>query len=78
MEFDGQRYDIRAGVASIGGYSTHADQNGLVSFVTGMEEWPGEIRLVHGEEGAKNALQQVLLTQYAQKRLPLMIDAKRS
>ncbi|TBU81929.1 MBL fold hydrolase [Pseudomonas daroniae] len=78
VEFDGQRYDIRAGVASIGGYSAHADQAGLVSFVTEMEEWPSEIRLVHGEAGAKAALQQALLTQYAQKGLPLIIDARRS
>lgn len=54
VEFDGQRYDIRAGVHSIGGYSAHADQTGLVAFVTQMEEWPVEIRLVHGETGAKN------------------------
>jgi len=78
VEFDGKRYDIRAGVHSIGGYSAHADQAGLVAFVTAMEEWPGEIRLVHGEEGAKNALQQVLLTRYAQEGLSLIIDASRS
>ncbi|WP_394233780.1 MBL fold metallo-hydrolase RNA specificity domain-containing protein [Pseudomonas anguilliseptica] len=33
VEFDGQRYDIRAQVHNIGGYSVHADQKGLVSFV---------------------------------------------
>lgn len=75
MEFDGQRYDIRAGVASIGGYSAHADQAGLVGFVTEMEEWPSEIRLVHGEAGAKAALRQALLTQYTQEGVPLCIDA---
>lgn len=76
VEFDGQRYDIRAGVASIGGYSAHADQAGLVSFVTEMEAWPQEIRLVHGEARAKAALQQALLTQYTQKGLPLTINAE--
>lgn len=78
VEFDGQRYDIRAGVASIGGYSAHADQAGLVGFVTEMEEWPSEIRLVHGEAGAKAALRQALLAQYTQEGLPLCIDAGRS
>ncbi len=61
---DGERIDVRAGIASIGGYSAHADQKGLVEFVTGMQEWPGEIRVVHGEEKAKMALTEVL-KQYA-------------
>ncbi len=78
VEFDGQRYGIHAGVHSIGGYSAHADQAGLVGFVTAMEQWPKDIRLVHGEEGAKNALQQVLLARYAQEGLPLIIDESRS
>ncbi len=56
VEFDGQRYDIRAGVHSIGGYSAHANQAGLVGFVTAMEQWPGEIRLVHGEEVSRARL----------------------
>ncbi len=65
VEFDGKRYDIRAAVHSIGGYSAHADQAGLIGFVTGMEQWPGEIRLVHGEEGAKEELKQMLEKCYA-------------
>lgn len=32
--FDGQGYDIRVQVHTLGGYSAHADQKGLVSFVT--------------------------------------------
>lgn len=35
VEFDGQRYNIRAGIHSIGGYSAHADQAGLVGFCDG-------------------------------------------
>ncbi len=53
VELDGERFDIRANVTSIGGYSAHADQQGLVEFVTGMEKWPTEIRVVHGEEGPR-------------------------
>ncbi len=60
MELDGERFDIRANVTSIGGYSAHADQRGLVEFVTGMGEWPREIRVVHGEIKAKEALAEVL------------------
>lgn len=68
VEFDGQRYDIRAGVHSIGGYSAHADQAGLVSFVTEMEKWPGEIRLVHGETGAKAGLAKALADAYGKRQ----------
>ena len=73
VELDGQRYDIRAAVHSIGGYSAHADQAGLVGFVTAMEQWPKDIRLVHGEESAKAALRQALLSLYAEVDLPVCI-----
>lgn len=56
VDLDGERFDIRAKVTSIGGYSAHADQKGLVEFVTGMREWPTKIGVVHGEEEAKKAL----------------------
>lgn len=56
VDLDGERIDIRAGITSIGGYSAHADQKGLLKFVTGMQEWPSEIRVVHGEERAKREL----------------------
>ncbi len=36
FDLDGERLDIKAGVACIGGYSAHAYQEGLVKFVTGM------------------------------------------
>lgn len=62
---DGERFDIRAGITSIGGYSAHADQKGLVDFVTGMQRWPTEIRVVHGEQRAKKALADVLKARYA-------------
>ncbi|GAA0691689.1 MBL fold metallo-hydrolase [Marinobacterium maritimum] len=60
VELDGERYTIRARVETIGGYSAHADQQGLVNFVKGMKHRPREIRLVHGDEGAKVALKAAL------------------
>lgn len=56
VELDEVRYKIGAKVSTIGGYSAHADQQGLVSFVTQMREWPSEIRIVHGDDDAKIAL----------------------
>lgn len=56
VELDGARYDIRAGVETIGGYSAHADQAGLVAFATGMQRGPAEIRILHGDADAKGQL----------------------
>jgi len=71
VNLDGKSFDIRAGISSIGGYSAHADQNGLVDFVTGMQQWPTEIRVVHGEQKAKQALAAQLRKQYEQLKRPL-------
>jgi len=57
---DGQRYPIRAAVHQISGYSAHADRQNLVDFARRMRHPPSEIRLIHGEEKAKEALAQEL------------------
>ncbi|MCD1630777.1 MULTISPECIES: MBL fold metallo-hydrolase [Marinobacter] len=57
VELDGQRYDIRAQVHTVGGYSAHAGQEDLLRFVEGIPQPPSEIRIVHGDEAAKRALQ---------------------
>src|SRR5690606_6520925 len=62
VELDGQRYDIRARIHRIEGYSAHADQNGLVNFIRRMRHLPRQVRLVHGEEAAKQALKARLET----------------
>jgi metallo-beta-lactamase family protein len=64
VDLDGQRIDIRAGIDSVGGYSAHADQADLVGFVTRMKRWPNEIRLIHGEDQAKQRLAEVLEARY--------------
>jgi metallo-beta-lactamase family protein len=53
---DDERYDIRARVHTISGYSAHADQAGLVDFVRGMEKPPQQVRLIHGDPEASEAL----------------------
>jgi metallo-beta-lactamase family protein len=68
VDLDGQRVDIRAGIDSVGGYSAHADQADLVGFVTRMKEWPREIRLIHGEDQAKQRLAEVLEARYREAR----------
>ncbi|KAE8543943.1 MBL fold metallo-hydrolase [Marinobacter nauticus] len=56
VELDGERYDIRARIHSVGGYSAHAGQADLLRFVHGIPRQPTEIRIVHGDVGAKEAL----------------------
>jgi metallo-beta-lactamase family protein len=73
VDLDGERFDIRSGITSIGGYSAHADQKGLVEFVTGMEQWPAEIRVVHGEERAKRTLTNILEARYAESGTKLKL-----
>jgi metallo-beta-lactamase family protein len=50
------RITINAKVHTISGYSAHADQNGLIKFVTGMRKKPSHIKIVHGDDEAKNTL----------------------
>ena len=47
---------LRAKVHTIGGYSAHADQNDLLAFIQGIPQAPKEIRLIHGERDAREAL----------------------
>ncbi|MBP0048101.1 MBL fold metallo-hydrolase [Marinobacterium sp. AK62] len=60
VELDKERYTIRARVETIGGYSAHADQQGLADFVRGMKHKPQEIRLVHRGQVSKQALKERL------------------
>ena len=60
VDIDGERIDIRAGIHSVSGYSAHADQAGLVRFVTGMRHWPKEVRLIHGDDDARTALRHAI------------------
>jgi metallo-beta-lactamase family protein len=57
---DGERKTIAAGVHTLPGYSAHADQQGLVDWISAMPEKPGAVKLVHGEHGARQALKEVL------------------
>ena len=63
VELEGERYDIRAGVTTIGGYSAHADQQDLLRFVRQMKRPPKTIKLVHGAPSARTQLAQTLTKQ---------------
>jgi metallo-beta-lactamase family protein len=75
VELDGQRYSIRAGVTTIGGYSAHADQKDLLNFVKRMRHWPRHIRIVHGDRGARETLrdQYLALAESAGRNLEVVL-----
>lgn len=60
VEFDGNRYDIRARIHQVSGYSAHAGQSDLLRFIQGISQAPQEIRIVHGDEDAKQAFKKEL------------------
>lgn len=74
IDLDGQPYEICAKVFTVPGYSAHADQQGLVDFVTGMARWPARIRLVHGDPPARRALAARLGKIYSKKALDVQIE----
>ncbi|MDM8349808.1 MBL fold metallo-hydrolase [Pseudomonas sp. sp1636] len=77
VDLDGERYKIGAKINTIGGYSAHADQKGLLGFVTRMRDWPSHVRIVHGETSAKHELGERLKALYkqSQRNLELLIPS---
>ncbi len=61
VEIEGETVKVACPITSIGGYSAHADQQDLLNFVRGMQRWPRQIRIVHGEGEAREAFKQALL-----------------
>jgi metallo-beta-lactamase family protein len=58
VDIDGERISIGAEIITLSGYSAHADKTGLINFVRRMRHKPQQVRIVHGDNGAKTALQQ--------------------
>jgi len=56
VALDGERVEIRAQIRRLHGYSAHADEEELLSWVEKMEKPPARIKLVHGEPQAQQAL----------------------
>ncbi|CAM3863686.1 MBL fold metallo-hydrolase RNA specificity domain-containing protein [Rheinheimera salexigens] len=60
VDIDDKRIDIKAEVITLSGYSAHADKKGLINFIQRMRHKPQQVRIVHGDEGAKLELQREL------------------
>jgi hypothetical protein len=57
---DGERFDIRSQVYTMGGYSAHADRVDLIR--CSGKVGPGRIKLLHGDPDARTGLEAALRT----------------
>jgi metallo-beta-lactamase family protein len=60
IRLKGEKVKVRAQVKVMGGYSAHADRDGLMNWVGSMPRKPGGIKLVHGEALAKQKMANAL------------------
>jgi metallo-beta-lactamase family protein len=49
----GEEVSVQARIHSIGGFSAHADQNGLLTWLEGFRSRPRGLFIIHGENGAQ-------------------------
>ncbi|WP_281544078.1 MBL fold metallo-hydrolase [Grimontia sp. SpTr1] len=56
VEIDNQPIEVNAHIHTMSGYSAHADKNELLQFIEGIPTKPKEIRIVHGDAEAQEAL----------------------
>lgn len=56
----GEDITVNAEIYNLEGFSGHADQNGLFSWIASFEEKPKEVFLVHGEEESKEAFAKLI------------------
>ncbi|MEZ7890550.1 MAG: MBL fold metallo-hydrolase [Candidatus Wallbacteria bacterium] len=53
----GNKYAVNASIKMIHGYSSHADQKGLLNWLNTASQKPRNVFLMHGEENSKKILQ---------------------
>lgn len=56
----GEEISVNARVEMIEGFSGHADQNGLISWIKAFEQKPGKIFLIHGEEDSMSEFSKLI------------------
>lgn len=62
VTIDAEKISVQAQIYQMSGYSAHAAQEDLVSFIAGIEKGPEVIRIVHGDHAAQTALANALQT----------------
>jgi metallo-beta-lactamase family protein len=52
----GQYYPVKARIVQLNGFSAHADRDGLLRWLSGLQRPPGRVFVTHGEPGASQHL----------------------
>ncbi len=63
----GETIQVRARIRQLIGLSGHADKNGLLEWISGFEEKPRKVFVVHGEDSICASFVECLKTEYGQK-----------
>lgn len=64
IKLQGQYYSVKAAIRNLEGLSAHADQQGLLDWMSGLNKRPEKIFIVHGEASASDALRVKIKTVY--------------
>lgn len=71
IKLQGKYFPVRARIATLEGLSAHADQQGLLDWLSELKQQPAELFLVHGEAQSAKALQLKLQERYGwQAKIP--------
>ncbi|SKA69290.1 RNA-metabolising metallo-beta-lactamase [Enterovibrio nigricans DSM 22720] len=65
---------MNAHIHTMSGYSTHADQTDLLRFIAGIPNAPKEVRIVHGDKQAQQALAKQIEKRKLAKRTVLGVE----
>ncbi|MBQ2802341.1 MAG: MBL fold metallo-hydrolase [Lachnospiraceae bacterium] len=63
----GERIQVRAQIKQMRGLSGHADKEGLIEWISGFEEKPKKVFVVHGEDSVCNSFVECLKIEYGQR-----------
>ena len=63
---------VEAEIYNLEGFSGHADQNGLLAWISGFQVRPSQVFLVHGEEDAKLELAKLISRKLSFPVIPVM------
>ena len=63
----GEPIQVRAQIKQHAGLSGHADKNGLIEWISGFEEKPKKVFIVHGEDSVCTGFAETLKIEYGQR-----------
>lgn len=63
----GEPVEVRARIRQLTGLSGHADKNGLIEWISGFEEKPKKVFIVHGEDKVCDSFAECLKIEYGQR-----------